>query len=104
MLLFVENHIPSNVFHLFHDAVKALESLTTSHVERKDVLQEWYQPTKVGVSEAVVQHMASFHLVLPTVFGRVKESSPASVNIVCLRSKALRIGTHMMESRSPKAV
>jgi len=48
-------------------------SLTTSHVERKDVLQEWYQSSKVGVNEASARHMASFRLILPTVFGRTKE-------------------------------
>ncbi len=65
--LFVEKHVPSNAFHLFHDVVTLLESLTTSHVERKDVLQEWYQSAKVGVNEAAARHMASFRLVLPTV-------------------------------------
>jgi hypothetical protein len=42
-------------------------------VERKDVLQEWYQSTKVGVTEAAARHMASFRLILPTVFGKLKE-------------------------------
>lgn len=76
--LFVEKHVPSNAFHLFHDVVTLLESLTTSHVERKDVLQEWYQSAKVGVNEAAARHMASFRLVLPTVFGRVKDGSPTT--------------------------
>ncbi len=53
VLLFIEDHGPSNSFHLFHDVVTWLESLTTSHVERKDVLQEWYQSTNVGVNEAL---------------------------------------------------
>jgi hypothetical protein len=39
------------------------------------VLQEWYQSTKVGVSEASACHMASFRLVLPAVFGRTKEGT-----------------------------
>ncbi len=78
VLLYVENNVPSNAFHLFHDVVTLLESLTTSHVERRDVLQEWYQSTKVGVNEAAARHMASFRLVLPSVFGRVKEGSSLS--------------------------
>ncbi len=53
-----------------------MESLTKAHVERKDVLQEWYQSSKVGVIEAHARHMVSFRLVLPTVFGRVKEGAP----------------------------
>jgi len=30
--LFVEKHIPSNSFYLFHDAVTLLEALTNAHV------------------------------------------------------------------------
>jgi hypothetical protein len=78
VLLYVERHVPFNAFHLFHDAVTLLESLTSSHIERKDVLQEWYQSSKVGVNEAAAHHMATFRLVLPSVFGRVKEGTPAS--------------------------
>jgi hypothetical protein len=78
VLMFIEDYVPSNAFHLFHDVVTLLESLTTSHVERKDVLQEWYQSTKVGVNEASARHMASFRLILPTVFGRTKEGAPVS--------------------------
>jgi len=76
--LFVENHVPSNCFYLFHDVVTLLEALTTSHVERKDVLDEWYRSSKVGVNEASTRHMASFRLILPSVFGRSKEGSSAS--------------------------
>ena len=78
VLAFVEEHVPSNCFYLFHDVVTLMEALTTSHVERKDVLEEWYRSTKVGVNEASARHMASFRLILPTVFGRMKEGSPAS--------------------------
>jgi hypothetical protein len=76
--LFVESHVPSNSFYLFHDVVTLLEALTISHVEHKDVLDEWYRSSKVGVNEASARHMASFRLILPTVFGRVKEGSTAS--------------------------
>jgi hypothetical protein len=78
VLHFVEEYVPANCFYLFHDVVTLLESLTTSHVERKDVLQEWYQSAKVGVNEASARHMASFRLVLPTVFGRTKGGSPSN--------------------------
>ncbi len=47
VILFVENFVPSNAFHLFHDVVTPMESLSTYHVERRDVLQEWYQLAKV---------------------------------------------------------
>ena len=75
VLLFVDKSIPFNSFFLFHDAIILLESLSSTHVERKDVLQEWYQSSKVGVNEASARHMASFRLTLPTVFGRTKEGS-----------------------------
>jgi len=78
VLAFIEDHVPSNRFYLFHDVVTLMESLTTSHVERKDVLQEWYQSAKVGVNESSARHMASFRLVLPTVFGRSKEGVPTN--------------------------
>jgi len=78
VMTFVENNVPSNCFYLFHDVVTLMESLTTSHVERKSVLQEWYQSTKVGVNEASARHMASFRLILPSVFGRTKEGSVVS--------------------------
>jgi hypothetical protein len=70
VLAFVEEHVPSNCYYLFHDVVTLMEALTTSHVEHKDVLEEWYRSTKVGVNEASARHMASFRLILPTVFGR----------------------------------
>jgi hypothetical protein len=73
--LFVETQVPSNAFYLFHDAVTLLESLSASHIEHKDVLQEWYQSMKVGVNEASARHMASFRLILPTVFGKTKEGA-----------------------------
>jgi hypothetical protein len=70
--------VPSNCFYLFHDVVTLMEAMTTSHVECKDVLEEWYRSTKVGVNEASARHMESFRLILPTVFGRMKEGSPSS--------------------------
>jgi len=76
VLLFIENHVPLNSFYLFHDVIMLMESLTMSHVERKDVLQEWYQSAKVGVNESSAWHMASFCLVLPMDFGRTKEGAP----------------------------
>ena len=78
VLLFVGKNVPLNAFYLYHDAVTLLESLSSSHVERKDVLWEWYQSTKFGVKKAAACHMASFRLTLPTVFGRIKEGGPGS--------------------------
>jgi len=78
VMMFVEVHVPSNAFHLFHDVVTLLESLSTTHVERKDVLQEWYQYTKVGVNKASARYMASLGLILPTVFSRTREGAPTS--------------------------
>jgi hypothetical protein len=75
ILLFMEKYVPSNSFFLFHDAVTLLESLLNLHVEHKDVLQEWYQSSKVGENEAWARHMASFWLTIPTVFGRIKGGS-----------------------------
>jgi hypothetical protein len=77
-MLFVERRVPSNSFYLFHDVVTLMESLSMAHVERKDMLQEWYQSTKVGINEASARHMASFRLVLPTVFSRTREGAPVS--------------------------
>ena len=71
VLLFIENYVPSKSFYLFHDVITLMESLTMSHV-----LQEWYQSAKVGVNESSARCMASFRLVLPTVFGRTKEGAP----------------------------
>jgi hypothetical protein len=88
VLAFAEEHVPSNCFYLFHDVVTLMVALTTSHVERKDVLEEWYRSTKVGVNEASARHMASFRLILPTVFGRMKEGSAVSAkhHLLAVRS------------------
>ena len=71
--LFVADKMPSNGFHLFHDAVTILESLTGAFQERKDVLSEWYQSTKVGCSAQEARHIASFKTTLPHVFGHTKD-------------------------------
>jgi len=78
VLLFFEKYIPSNSFYLFHETITLLESLTNSHVERMEVLQEWYQSRKVGVNKATAHHMASFWLMLPSIFGQIKEGGNAS--------------------------
>jgi hypothetical protein len=56
----LENDVPINAFSPSHDVVTLLESLTLPHVEYKDVLQEWYQSSKVRVNEAHARHKASF--------------------------------------------
>jgi hypothetical protein len=35
--------------------------------------------SKVGINEAHARHMASFCVVLPTVFGRTKEGTPITI-------------------------
>jgi hypothetical protein len=50
----------------------------------KDIFQELYQLNKVGLSEALARHMASFPLILPTVLGRVKTGPPLQQNIISL--------------------
>jgi dsDNA-binding SOS-regulon protein len=52
--------MPSNAFHLFHDTVAILESLSIFFTERKDVLAEMYQSAKVGVTAQEAKHIASF--------------------------------------------
>jgi hypothetical protein len=78
VLLLVEKLVLSNGLHMFHNTVSLLESLTTSCMEWKEVQQEWYQSTKVGVSEVAARHMASFCVALPTVFGWVKDGDHVS--------------------------
>jgi hypothetical protein len=75
VMLFVERKVPSNTFAAFHDRVTLLESLTDMYSVRKDVLAEWYQSTKVGITEPEARHVASFKLTLPTMFGSIKEGA-----------------------------
>ena len=71
--LFVSEKMLSNGFYLFHDAVTILESLTGAFQERKEVLSEWYQSTKVGCSAQEARHIASFKTTLPHVLGHSKD-------------------------------
>jgi len=71
--LFATEKMPSNGFYLFHDAVTILESLTGAFQERKDMLSEWYQSTKVGCSAQEARHIASFKTTLPYVLGHTKD-------------------------------
>jgi len=71
--LFVSDKMPSNGYFLFHDAVTILESLTGAFQERKEVLSEWYQSTKVGCSAQEARHIASFKTTLPHVLGHTKD-------------------------------
>ncbi len=76
--VFVETKMPSNSFSMFHDIITLMERLTGNYVERKDVISEWYQATKVGLDEREARHVASFKITYPTVFGYVKEGAAAS--------------------------
>lgn len=75
VVLFVETKMPSNSFSMFHDVVTLMERLSGNYVERKDVINEWYQATKVGLGEHEARHVASFKIANPTVFGYVKEGT-----------------------------
>jgi len=55
-----------------------MERLSGSYVERKEVISEWYQATKVGLDEREARHVASFKITYPTVFGYIKEGSSSS--------------------------
>jgi len=73
--VFVENKMPSNSFSMFQDIVTLMERLSGLYVERKEVISEWYQATKVGLDEREARHVASFKITYPTVFGYIKEGS-----------------------------
>ena len=70
--------MPSNSFSMFQGFVTLMERLSSTYVERKDVISEWYQATKVGLDEREARHVASFKITYPTVFGYIKESSSSS--------------------------
>jgi len=74
VMIFVEKNVPSCHFHLFHDGVTLLESLTSSFNLRTEVMSEWYQAEKVGVTTQQARHMASFRTTLPHVFGHTKDT------------------------------
>jgi len=73
--LFIEKNMPSNSFSMFHDIVTLMERLSGTYVERKDVISEWYQASKVGLDEREARHIASFKITYPTVFGYVKDGA-----------------------------
>jgi hypothetical protein len=100
VMLFVEKRVPSNTFSAFHDLMTLLESLTGTYSARKDVLAEWYQSTKVGITEPEARHVASFKLTLPTVFGNIKEGTPPSSKHFLPAIKTFNvIGTPLTTSR-----
>ncbi len=85
--LFVETKVPSNAFSMFHDVVTLMERLSGNYVERKEVINEWYQATKVGLDEREARHIASFKITYPTVFGHVKEgATPTKHHLPALKS------------------
>ncbi len=73
--VFVESKMPTNSFSMFHDVITLMERLSGNYVERKNVINEWYQATKVELGEHEARHVASFKITYPTVFGYVKEGS-----------------------------
>ena len=75
IMLFIEKEVPTNGYSLFLNGVTLMESMSEYYVEQRDVLQEIYQAVKIGVNEAESRTVASFRLVLPTVFRQVNEGN-----------------------------
>jgi hypothetical protein len=76
--VFVEEHASGLSFALFQDAITLLESITEVYIERKDVLTEYYQTGRVGLSKPKAKHVTSFKLILPTIFDLIKEGDKES--------------------------
>jgi hypothetical protein len=76
--VFVEEHASGLSFALFNDSITLLESITEVYIERKDVLTEYYQAGHVGLSEPEAKHVSSFKLILPSIFGLIKEGDKES--------------------------
>ena len=73
---FVVEKVPPNIYFLFHDPVTLLESISDAYTSKKDVMTEMHQGQKVGFSnEAEATIVASFKVLLPTVFSRAKDGS-----------------------------
>jgi hypothetical protein len=49
--LFDKDKLPTNAFAMFHDVVTLMDRLSGSYTERKHMINEWYQATKVGLDE-----------------------------------------------------
>jgi hypothetical protein len=47
--LLAETKMLSNAFSMFHDVITLMEWLSGSYMERKEVIKEWNQATKVGL-------------------------------------------------------
>lgn len=60
---------------MFHDVITLMEHLSGNCVERKDVINEWYQTTKVGLDEHEACHVASFKITYPMVSRYIKEGA-----------------------------
>lgn len=76
----VEEHASGLSFSLFHDPITLMENLTDIHMERKDVITEFYQASKIGFSEPESKHIAAFRIIVPTLLGRTKEGDKLSIN------------------------
>jgi hypothetical protein len=63
---------------MLQDIVALMERLSGSYVERKEVISEWHQATKVRLDGREARHVASFKITYPTVFGYIKERSSSS--------------------------
>mmetsp|Transcript_6937 Transcript_6937/g.10101 ORF Transcript_6937/g.10101 Transcript_6937/m.10101 type:complete len:432 (-) Transcript_6937:2302-3597(-) len=73
---FVVECVPPNIYFLFHDPVTLLESISDAYTSKSDVMLEMHQGQKVGfTNEAEATIVASFKVLLPTVFSRSKDGS-----------------------------
>ena len=73
---FVVDCVPPNIYFLFHDPVTLLESISDAYTSKSDVMLEMHQGQKVGFSnEAEATIVASFKVLLPTVFSRSKDGA-----------------------------
>lgn len=89
MVSYVSNHIPTNLYYLFHDAVSLLESITDAFVAREHVWDEMYKGQKIGLSsESEARMVASFRITLPTVFGQVKEGTTSKHHLPAVKTYA----------------
>mmetsp|Transcript_12456 Transcript_12456/g.17918 ORF Transcript_12456/g.17918 Transcript_12456/m.17918 type:complete len:266 (+) Transcript_12456:290-1087(+) len=73
---FVVDSVPPNIYFLFHDPVTLLESISGAYTSKSDVMLEMHQGQKVGFAhEAGATIVASFRVLLPTVFSRTKDGT-----------------------------
>mmetsp|Transcript_10104 Transcript_10104/g.14571 ORF Transcript_10104/g.14571 Transcript_10104/m.14571 type:complete len:742 (-) Transcript_10104:1161-3386(-) len=84
--LFVEKKMPSCSFSVFHDVLTLMESLTGGHITRTEVISEMFQAERVGLTDSEARHIGSFRILLPSVFGNVKEGATTKYNLPAVKN------------------